>query len=60
VVKLLIARGADVNASDDGATALGYASHQLSEKKDAAERDRYDRVVHLLEDAGAREWPFWF
>jgi ankyrin repeat protein len=60
IVKLLISRGADVNADDDGATALGYALHLLNYNGglSAEDRARYERVVSLLRQAGAKSSPF--
>jgi hypothetical protein len=57
IVKLLISRGADVNANDDGATALGYAAHQLADCRDATCHRCFQEVVNLLKRAGAREQP---
>jgi hypothetical protein len=57
MVKLLLKRGADANPNDDGATALGFAAHQLGECTDAAGHRGYEEVVRLLQEAGATEAP---
>ena len=62
VVKCLIAHGADPNMDDDGASALGYAAHQLVAPENIAPAKNYVEIVRLLKSVGAKSanpfWPF--
>ena len=58
VVQYLVDRGADVNADDDGATALGYAEHELAETKTDRDRERFRKTVEILKAARAKDNPF--
>jgi|GEM_PF-3409501 len=58
VVRFLVDHGADVNADDDGATALGYAENQQREAKTDLERRRFQRIIDILEEAGAKDGLF--
>ena len=55
IVRLLLARGAPVDASDErhGATPLGWAMHARSGAPDGEERQRHDMVVAALAGADA-------
>jgi len=55
VVKFLIDHGCDPNANDDGATALGYAEHQLVYPETKAPRENYEAIVRMLKEAGGRQ-----
>lgn len=61
IVKLLLARGADVNAIDETyeATPLGWAMHGYLHPSPEAERARPQEVVELLVRAGAKVAAEW-
>ncbi len=62
VVRLLLARGADVNVKDTSyeATPLGWAIYGFAHPSADATRARHHEVVELLRAAGAVVEPEWF